>query len=30
MGNICHYDMLQNFEFLGHFFQQIGHFKTFR
>jgi hypothetical protein len=30
MGIICHYDMLQNFEFLGHYFRQMGHFKTFR
>ena len=30
MGIICHYDMLQNFEFLGYYFRQMGHFKTFR
>jgi hypothetical protein len=30
MEIICHYDMLQNVEFLEHYFPQMGHFKTFR
>jgi hypothetical protein len=29
MGNICHYDMLKNFDFLGRSFSKIGQLQTF-
>jgi hypothetical protein len=28
-GNLCRYDMLKNFDFLGQYFSKMGHFKTF-